>query len=52
MNDIDKLVQAIKEMNEHIENLHSRDWILSLNHATQDRSKLIDILGKILDVKA
>ena len=54
MNEISNLVQAIKEMNEHIENLQSRHWTPyeSLNAARQDRSKLIDVLAKLLAVKS
>jgi arsenate reductase-like glutaredoxin family protein len=52
MKDISNLVQAIKEMNEHIENLHNKEWTPyeSLNAARQDRSKLIDVLAKLLTV--
>jgi len=54
MNEISNLVQAIKEMNEHIENLQSMEWTPyeSLNAAKQDRSKLIDVLAKLLAVKS
>jgi len=52
MNEIINIIQAIKEMNEHIENLHNKEWTPyeSLNAARQDRSKLIDVLAKALTV--